>query len=101
MLELVRKTDLPAGMKEFLLNELPEVMENIEESTKAIYDPNAIWLEAIQFADYVQQLVGHLHSGHGEDCVLDVAEQLNNMCDSFKNMGENALKVLDESEKEV
>jgi hypothetical protein len=88
-------------MKEFLLNELPEVMDNIEESTKAIYDPNAIWLEAIQFADYVQQLSSHLYSGHGEECVLDIAEQLDNMCKSFKNMGENALKVLDESEKEV
>lgn len=88
-------------MKEFLLKELPEVMDNIEESTKAIYDPNAIWLEAMQFADYVQQLSRHLNEGHGEDCVLEIAEQLEHMCTSFKNMGEGALKVLDESEKDV
>jgi len=100
-MELVRKTNLPEEMKEFLLNELPQVMDNIEESTKAIYDPNAIWLEAIQFADYVQQLAKHLNEGHGDECVLEIAEQLDNMCTSFKNMGESALNALDETDKDV
>ena len=95
---MVETAEIPAELKELLLEQLPEVMDEIEESTKAIYDPNAIWLEAMQFADYVQQHAKHLEEKHGDDCVADVAENLQMMCTSFKNMGENALKVLDQTE---
>ena len=95
---MVETAQIPQEMKDFLLEQLPEVMDEIEESTKAIYDPNAIWLEAMQFADYVQQHAKHLEEKHGDECVAEVAEQLHMMCTSFKNMGENALKVLDQTE---
>lgn len=95
---MVEKAEIPQEMKEFLLEQLPEVMDEIEESTKAIYDPNSIWLEAMQFADYVQQHAKHLDEKHGDECVAEVAEQLQMMCTSFINMGENALKVLDQTE---
>ena len=95
---MVETAQIPQELKDLLLEQLPEVMEEIEESTKAIYDPNAIWLEAIQFADYVQQNAKHLEERHGDECVAEVSEALQVMCQSFKNMGENALKVLDQTE---
>ena len=90
---------IPVEIQEVILSELPNVIEQIDEATKQIYDPNAIWLEAIQFADYVEQLGKHLFvEDHGRDCVEDIAQQLINMAASFKEMGEGALKVLDETE---
>jgi hypothetical protein len=52
----------------------------------------------MQFADYVEQLGKHLRVHHGDDCVADIAEQVINLANSFKDMGESALKVLDETE---
>lgn len=95
---MLRKMKVPTEIQEVILSELPNVIEQIDEATKQVYDPNTIWLEAIQFADYVEQLGKHLEQGHGEDCIADVAEQLINMATSFKIMGEGALKVLDETE---
>jgi hypothetical protein len=92
--------NFPVEMKEALLEELPKVIEQMEEVAKKVYDPHQIWLEAMQFADYVTQLSDHLKDDHGTDCILDIAEQLSNMSNSFKQMGENALQVLDESEKD-
>lgn len=89
---------VPTEIQEVILSELPNVIEQIDEATKQIYDPNTIWLEAIQFADYVDQLGKHLREPHGSDCIADIAEQLINMATSFKDMGESALKVLDETE---
>jgi len=63
---------------------------------KKVYDPTQIWLESIQFADYVNQLAIHLHDCGEEDCNTNVAEKLIEMAESFKQMGENALTVLDE-----
>jgi hypothetical protein len=86
-------------MKEALLSELPRILEQIDDVAKKIYDPSQIWLESMQFADYVTQLAIHLTEGHGDECVTDIAEQLQNMSNSFKQMGENALRALDEVEK--
>jgi len=86
-------------MKEALLSELPRILEQIDDVAKKIYDPSQIWLESMQFADYVTQLANHLTEGHGDECIADIAEQLQNMSNSFKQMGENALRALDEVEK--
>ena len=94
------KTNLPSEIKEALRSEIPQVLERMEDYAKKIYDPHQIWLESMQFADYVTQLASHLNDDHGPDCVKEIAEQLANMSNSFKHMGENALQVLDESEKE-
>lgn len=91
---------VPTEMKEQILSDLPAMLEQVDEVTKKIYDPHQIWLESMQFADYVTQLAAHILDGHDEQCILDVAEQLTNMSNSFKQMGENALRVLDEVEKE-
>jgi len=95
---MLKKMKVPTEIQEVILSELPNVIEQIDEATKQVYDPNTIWLEAIQFADYVEQLGKHLTEDHGRECVEDIAEQLMNMSSSFKVMGEGALKVLDETE---
>ena len=97
---MLDKTNLPSEIKEALRSEIPQVLERMEDYAKKIYDPHQIWLESMQFADYVTQLASHLNDDHGPDCVKEIAEQLANMSNSFKHMGENALQVLDESEKE-
>jgi hypothetical protein len=89
---------VPTEIQEVILSELPNVIEQIDEATKQVYDPNTIWLEAIQFADYVGQFGEHLKEHHGPECVAEIAEGLINLADSFKEMGESALTVIDESE---
>jgi hypothetical protein len=101
MEQLVEKLGLPLEIKEALKSEIPQVLEKIEDVAKKIYDPHQIWLESMQFADYVTQLASHLGDDHGPECTKEIAEQLANMSNSFKQMGENALQVLDESEREV
>lgn len=95
---MLRKMKVPTEIQSVILNELPNVIEQIDEATKQIYDPNTIWLEAMQFADYVSQFGKHLQENHGAECVAEVAENLINISESFKFMGEGALKVLDETE---
>ena len=95
---LLVKLKVPVELREAIISELPNVIEQIDEASKQIYDPNTIWLEAIQFADYVSQYALHLHDDHGFECVKDVAHLLLNLSDSFKSMAENALTVIDESE---
>jgi len=92
---------LPMELRETLRSDLPQVIERIEDVARKISDPHQIWLEAMQFADYVSQLANHLGEGHGEDCVQEIAMQLDNMAQSFIEMGENALNVLDEAEGEM
>lgn len=94
----MQKMKVPKEIQEVILSELPNVIEQIEDATKQIYDPNTIWLEAMQFADYVSQFAKHLQENHGEECVAEVAAQLLNISESFKFMGEGALKVIDETE---
>lgn len=97
---MINKLNLSEETKETLLSELPQVLERMEDVAKKIYDPHQIWLESMQFADYVSQLAQHLTEGHGQECIDEIAVQLSNMAESFKQMGENALQVLDESEKD-
>lgn len=89
---------IPAEMREVILIELPNVIEQIDEATKQIYDPNAIWLEAMQFANYVTQYATHLLEDHGPECTQSIAEQLLDISNSFVVMSEGALRVIDETE---
>lgn len=93
------ETDLPTPLKEALLSELPDFVEHVDEATQKIFNPSAIWLEAIQFADYVAQLASHLRQDHGPDCSGEIAERLLIMAESFKDLAEDAMKVLDHSDK--
>jgi hypothetical protein len=86
-------------MKEALLSELPEFVEHVDEATQKIFNPSAIWLETIQFADYVSQLASHLREEHGPDCREEISERLLIMAESFKDLAENAMEVLDNSDK--
>jgi hypothetical protein len=89
---------VPMEIQEALLSELPNVIEQVEEASKQIFDPNTIWLEAMQYADYVEQLAKHLQEDHGPDCNTAIAEQLINLSASFKEMSEGALQAIDETE---
>jgi len=89
---------VPTELQEILLTELPNVIEQIDEATKQIYDPNSIWLEAMQYADYVSQFATHLQMDHGPECVQMVSEQLIELSTSFKEMAESALQAIDKTE---
>jgi hypothetical protein len=93
------QSDLPQPVKENLLSELPNFVEHIDEATNKIFNPSAIWLESIQFADYVGQLAVHLREEHGADCREEIAERLAVMSESFKELAEHAMIVLDQSQK--
>jgi hypothetical protein len=88
---------VPKEIQEVILSELPNVLEQVEEASKQIYDPNTIWLEAMQYADYVEQLGRHLQDDHGPDCNNLIADNLINLSISFKEMGESALQAIDET----
>jgi hypothetical protein len=83
-------------MKEQILTQLPPLLERLDDIAQKVYDPTQIWLESIQFADYVSQLATHMNQCGAEDCNAELTTQLLNMTSSFKQMGENALTVLDE-----
>jgi hypothetical protein len=98
LMEILETAPLPAEIKQALIQELPEFIETIDETARKIYDPQQIWLESIQYADYVEQMADHLKEDHGDECRLDIAEQLKAMSLGWKTMAENAMRVLDESE---
>ena len=100
MAKILDKMNLPQEMKETILTELPPLFEKMDDMAKKVYDPTQIWLESLQFADYVNQLAVHLQQCSDPECGVMVGEQLSEMANGFKMMGENALTVLDEIEKE-
>ena len=89
---------VPKEVRDVVISEIPNVIEQIEEATKQIYDPNTIWLEAMQFADYVSQHGKHLQENHGHECIEELAFNLISLAESFKTMAEGALRVIDETE---
>ena len=95
---VLSKLKVPQEVKDIIIAELPNVLEQVNEASRQIYDPNTIWLEAIQFADYVGQMGEHLKEHHGPECIEEIAVCLINLANSFKEMGESALTVIDESE---
>ena len=98
MEKAILESELPQAMKETLLNELPEFVEHIDEATDKIFNPSTIWIEAVQFADYVGQLAIHLKEQHGEDCREEIGERLELMSQSFKQLAEHAMLVIDQLE---
>ena len=97
----ITQADLPQIVKDNLLNELPNFVEHIDEATNKIFNPSAIWLESIQFADYVSQLAGHLKEEHGGNCREEIAERLEVMSESFKELAEHAMIVIDRTQGEL
>jgi hypothetical protein len=93
--ELVADSELPADLKEKLIADLPRLLDSVGEAASTVYDPSKIWLEAIQFADYVQQHTEHLAQKHSPECEEESLETLMLMTESFKQMAENAMRVLD------
>jgi hypothetical protein len=96
--EAIQNSDLPKALKDNLLSELPNFVELVDEATTKIYSPSAIWFESLQFADYVAQLAGHLREEHGPDCAKEIAERLIIMAESYKDLAENAMTIIDKSE---
>ncbi len=94
----MREAPIPQEMKDSILSELPAFVEHIDEATKKIYDPSAIWLESVQFADYVSQMADHL-AAHGPDCATEVAGQLKLISETWKEVAEQSMQILDNSEK--
>lgn len=94
---------IPPQMKESLINELPNLVEHIDEATRKIYDPSAVWLESIQFADYVSQMAEHILS----DCRCDehekkeLLEHLLYIAETFKDVAENSMEILDQADKQI
>ena len=97
LMEILEAAPLSPAVKQALINELPDFIETVDENARQIFDPNQIWLESLQFADYVGQLGSHLIENHGDECREDIANQLTAMSMAWKLMAENAMTVLDES----
>lgn len=96
--EAIQKSDLPKEMKDSLLSELPNFVELVDEATSKVFNPSSAWFESLQFADYVGQLAGHLREGHGPDCTEEIAEKLILMAESYKDLAEHAMTILDKSD---
>jgi uncharacterized protein YjiS (DUF1127 family) len=103
MMEAVMQSEIPPQMKESLLNELPSLVEHIDEATRKIYDPSAVWLESIQFADYVSQMAEHLLSDCGctEEDKQGIAAQLKFIAETFKEVAENSMELLDQADRVI
>lgn len=89
---------LPKELKKELIEHIPELMEEFDEAALRVFDPSKVWLEALQFADYTGQAGEHLMSECGESCREEIAEQLQVMASSFKQLAERSLQVLDAAE---
>jgi len=96
--EAILNSPLPQEMKDSLLSELPNFVELVDEATSKVFNPSSAWLESLQFADYVAQLAGHLREEHGPDCVQEVAEKLILMAESYKDLAEHAMTIIDKSD---
>lgn len=99
--EMIEAAPVSAETKAKVLKDLPLVAENLDEITRKVYDPNRIWLESIQFADYVQQHAEHLRDcfteeGHEDDCFVDISLGLYSMSEKWKHLAESSMKILDD-----
>ena len=93
--EIINKSGLPEDLKKRLNESLPMLLENIGEAAKTVYDPNAIWMEAIQYADYVHQNLDHLSKCDDAQCNEGNLQTTLAFTREFKAMAENAMAVLD------
>lgn len=83
-----------------LAEQVPTIIGMMQDSMEKIISPNQIWLESMQFADYVNQFGTHLMECGAEECTLNIGRALFDMSTSYKAMGERALTVIDEIEKD-
>ena len=97
----MEQSSIPQEMKERILDELPSLVEHIDEATAKIFDPSKVWLESIQFADYVSQMAEHILSDCGctEEDKQDLAAQLKYIAETFKEVAESSMQILDQSDK--
>jgi len=96
--EAIQNSDLPKDLKDNLLNELPNFVELVDEATSKIFNPSSAWFESLQFADYVAQLAGHLREDHGPDCTKEIADRLILMAESYKDLAEHVMTIIDKSD---
>jgi hypothetical protein len=101
--EAVMNSPIPPQMKESLINELPNLVEHIDEATRKIYDPSAVWLESIQFADYVSQMAEHILSdcGCSDEQRTQTLEHMLYIAETFKQVAENSMEILDQADKQI
>jgi hypothetical protein len=97
--EAILQAKIPQEMKEAVLSELPNFVEHIDEATRKIFDPSAIWLESIQFADYVSQMADHILADHGKECIREIGTQLKYISETFVDVAENSMQIIDHSDK--
>lgn len=93
--QAIANSDLPDDLKAKLVEDMPELLEHVNEASRTVYDPNAIWLEAIQYADEVEQVAKHLLKSHEDSCATASVAALGMMSKQFKRMAESAMQVLD------
>lgn len=93
--EVINNSELPEELKRSLNESLPILLENVGEAAKTVYDPNSIWLEAIQYADYVQQHLDHLGECEDDECSKESLTRAVGFTKEFKQMAEHAMRVLD------
>lgn len=98
--QMIDNAPIPQEMKEQVFKQLPIIAENLDDATRKVYDPNRIWLDSIQFADYVDQLAEHLRDSiieeHPDECRTEIALGLHTMATIWKAMAENAMSILDD-----
>lgn len=95
IIAIINNSGLPDDLKQRLNESLPMLLENVGEAAKTVYDPNAIWMESIQYADYVQQHLQHLTTCTDEECNKENLQTALAFTSEFKNMAESAMRVLD------
>lgn len=98
--QMIDNAPISDEMRNKIVEQLPMIAENLDDATRRIYDPQKIWFESIQYADYVDQLAEHLRDAvmddHGDDCKMEIAVGLHTMSGIWKAMAENAMTILDD-----
>lgn len=100
MVDIVDSAPISEEIKEMLRIELPQLVERLNDSIEKAINPSKVWLESMQFADYVHQMGQHLVECGSADCTPEIGHALSIMSSSYKNMAEDALQMIDEMEKE-
>jgi hypothetical protein len=98
--QMIDNAPISDEMREKISTQLPMIADSLDEATRRIYDPQKIWFESIQYADYVDQLSEHLRDsvidGHDDGCKMEIAVGLHTMSCIWKAMAENAMTMLDD-----
>jgi hypothetical protein len=100
--DMINAAPIQDETKKEILKNLPLVVDGLTEKLRSIYDPTKIWLEALQFAKYVDECAEHLEDieinpfEHDEDCLINIANTLNRMATAFMGLAESSLQVLDD-----